>query len=97
MFRAYRRDSGLGFTLLAGGKLVAKHEDHAVEVQTAKYHCVFPMLMLAKIAKYWPVHHSLCIPFLTRFTTLLEEKGDAEAFDQVVDMFAGVFDALHDT
>jgi len=28
---------------------------------------------------------------------LPDEKGDAEAFDQVVDMSAGVFDALDDT
>jgi len=52
--------------------------------------------MLAGKAECQVVDQLLCIPFWTGTGTLLEEKDNAEAFDQPVGMFAGVFDALYD-
>lgn len=53
--------------------------------------------VLAGSAGCWVVHCVLRVPFPAAIAILLEEKGDAKALDQVVDMFAAVFDALYHT
>lgn len=68
-----------------------------MKVRTTKTYGVSPEWVLASITGCWAVHCILCIPFSAAIAILLEEEGDAEALDQVVDMFAAVFNALYHT